>query len=271
MHELINMLLTAEKPGDLLLTLHEQGQLKCLPEVAALALCAQDNPYHCEGNALKHTALALDAWKKHFSDKPYGRRLFWAVLLHDIGKPGTAGKNDKGHDTYYTHAAVGELLVPSIVIRFDIPPEIAIDLVTLVREHHLFINSMSLDDKKSLTTSGKKFARLGIGGNVFTALVKCDLIAQDRLTEDEIDQKIEAITWGINEALRLHQAEVNKQADNLVFNGAMLKAVLAGTGLNLEGKKFGQVLVKVRDAIRSGELQDDTDQVRDFVQQVAAQ
>ena len=56
--------------------------LHVLPEVAALVGVPQAVEYHAEGDALTHTLLAVAA-----VDAGADERVFWAVLLHDIGKP----------------------------------------------------------------------------------------------------------------------------------------------------------------------------------------
>ena len=55
-----------------------------LPEVAALRGVPQPEKYHAEGDAFIHTMLALES-----VDDDADPRVFWGVLLHDIGKATT--------------------------------------------------------------------------------------------------------------------------------------------------------------------------------------
>jgi len=82
--------------------------LHVLPEVAALDGVPQAVEYHAEGDALTHTLLAVAA-----VDAGADERVFWAVLLHDIGKAETTEFID-GRWRSHGHANLGALLVQSV-------------------------------------------------------------------------------------------------------------------------------------------------------------
>jgi putative nucleotidyltransferase with HDIG domain len=120
-----------------------------LPEVAALRGVPQPDEYHLEGDAYVHTMLAVDA-----VDEGTDQRIFWAVLLHDIGKALTTTFVE-GRWRSRGHAEAGAKLVPDIMSRLGFP-ELAPDVEWLVR-HHDFILSWNLKPGDMLTTRQRRF------------------------------------------------------------------------------------------------------------------
>lgn len=102
---------------------------RLLPEVAALRGVPQPEEYHPEGDAFTHTLLALAA-----VDDDADPRVFWAVLLHDIGKAVTTAFI-KGRWRAFGHAATGAAMVPAVMSRIGYPGWGA-DVGWLVRQHH---------------------------------------------------------------------------------------------------------------------------------------
>ena len=100
-----------------------------LPEVAALRGVPQPEEYHAEGDAFEHTMLALEALEEEDD-----ARVFWGVLLHDIGKA-TTTQYLRGRLRAHGHAKAGAALVPEILGRLGFS-ELAADVSWLVREHH---------------------------------------------------------------------------------------------------------------------------------------
>src|SRR5512136_1268148 len=82
-----------------------------LPEVAALRGVLQADEYHAEGDAFVHTMLAVEA-----VDDDADLRVFWGVLLHDIGKAHTT-EFIRGRWRSHGHEEVGANLVPAIMTR----------------------------------------------------------------------------------------------------------------------------------------------------------
>jgi tRNA nucleotidyltransferase/poly(A) polymerase len=80
-------------PSAGLMVLREAGWLATVPELEALAGCAQDGEYHPEGDVLTHTGLACDVAagiaERDGLNGDERLALMLAVLLHDIGKPAT--------------------------------------------------------------------------------------------------------------------------------------------------------------------------------------
>lgn len=83
-------------------------------EMAALDACPQDPIHHAEGDVGLHTRLVaesltkLDEWKA--LDKEAQSILFWAAVLHDIGKPATTEIQGDGRVTARGHARISTLM-----------------------------------------------------------------------------------------------------------------------------------------------------------------
>jgi putative nucleotidyltransferase with HDIG domain len=120
-----------------------------LPEVAALHGVPQPEEYHAEGDVFTHTMLALAS-----VDENADPRVFWGVLLHDIGKASTTAFI-KGRWRAYGHAEAGAVLVPAAMARLGLP-ELAADVTWLVRQH-LFHFSWQLHDNGRLTATQRRF------------------------------------------------------------------------------------------------------------------
>ncbi|WP_227286014.1 HDIG domain-containing metalloprotein [Boseongicola sp. H5] len=83
------------------------------PELAVLDDCPQDPIHHAEGNAGIHTRMVVEAlisneeWQSLPSlDHSY---LFWAAVLHDIGKPAVTKHEEDGRIFSRGHSRVGRL------------------------------------------------------------------------------------------------------------------------------------------------------------------
>lgn len=120
-----------------------------LSEVAALQGVLQSNEYHAEGDAYVHTMLAVDALEDDAD-----QRVFWAVLLHDIGKAVTTRFID-GRWRSWGHEEEGAKLVPGVMTRLGLPG-ISADVAWLVR-HHDFLLSWNLDPGDRLKPRQRRF------------------------------------------------------------------------------------------------------------------
>ena len=123
--------------GDWQRRLHEWQDLgdfsQVLPEVAALDGVSQPAAYHAEGDALTHTFMAVASISPDADE-----RVFWAVLLHDIGKALTTEFVD-GSWRSHGHVVAGAILVPNIMSRLSLG-EIADDVAWLVKHHHFALD-----------------------------------------------------------------------------------------------------------------------------------
>ncbi|HEX9022290.1 MAG TPA: HD domain-containing protein [Geobacteraceae bacterium] len=120
-----------------------------LPEVAALQGVLQAAEYHAEGDAYVHTMLAVEAVADDAD-----QRVFWGVLLHDIGKAATTafiGGRWRSHG----HELAGAELVPAIMSRLGLA-KLAEDVAWLVR-HHDFLLSWNLQPGIELSARQRHF------------------------------------------------------------------------------------------------------------------
>ncbi len=120
-----------------------------LPEVVALRGVPQAAEYHAEGDAYVHTMLAVAAVADDAD-----QRIFWGVLLHDIGKAITTAFI-RGRWRAHGHETAGAELVPAIMSRLGLA-ELAADVTWLVK-HHDFLLSWNLQPGAELTARQQRF------------------------------------------------------------------------------------------------------------------
>ncbi|MBT1076123.1 HD domain-containing protein [Geobacter grbiciae] len=120
-----------------------------LPEVARLRGVLQPEQYHAEGDAWTHTMLAMDAVPDDADP-----RVFWGVLLHDIGKAETTAFI-KGRWRSWGHAEAGAGEVSAIMTRLGFP-HLAGDVTWLVK-HHTFHFSWNLTPGARLSPKQRRF------------------------------------------------------------------------------------------------------------------
>ncbi|WP_298268957.1 HD domain-containing protein [Geobacter sp.] len=123
-----------------------------LPEVARLRGVPQPEQYHAEGDAWTHTLLAVDAVPGDADP-----RVFWGVLLHDIGKADTTAFV-RGRWRSWGHAEAGAELVPAAMERLGLG-KIAADIAWLVK-HHTFHFSWNLTPGVPLSRHQRRFMEL---------------------------------------------------------------------------------------------------------------
>ncbi len=100
-----------------------------IAEVRALRGIRQEKKHHGEGDALEHTLLALKTVPENGDE-----RVFWAVLLHDIGKSITT-EFRQGKWTAHGHAFEGSRMADRMLWRIG-RSDLAADVAWLVRYHH---------------------------------------------------------------------------------------------------------------------------------------
>jgi hypothetical protein len=104
-----------------------------LPELTALKGVPQPPEFHREGDVFTHTLLALDAVVDEEDE-----RVFWAVLLHDLGKASTT-RFEGGRWRALGHAEAGAEPAGAVMRRIGCV-DIAGDVAWLVRHHHFYFS-----------------------------------------------------------------------------------------------------------------------------------
>jgi tRNA nucleotidyltransferase (CCA-adding enzyme) len=115
--------------------LQETGWLGYYPELAALRGCPQDPRWHPEGDVWTHTRHSLDVFARELSgDRDEDLVVGFAVLCHDLGKPGSTEIVD-GHLRAYGHEGLGAERARNFLGRLTESSALIGQVATLVREH----------------------------------------------------------------------------------------------------------------------------------------
>ncbi len=132
--ELTRTLLEAAQPGAALELLQAVDLLPVfLPEVSALRGQEQPPQFHPEGDVWTHTVMMLNAMRKP------DLRLAYAVLLHDVGKPGTA-KFVENRIRFDCHAGVGATMAEDILKRLRLPNDDIKAIAFCIANHMRFMD-----------------------------------------------------------------------------------------------------------------------------------
>lgn len=162
------------QPAALLEIWDEVGALKAiLPEVSKLKEIPQPEEFHAEGDAFKHTHLALEKIQRKDSIK-----VKLAVLLHDIGKATTIKTPEKdgvGRIRFDGHAKESAELAGKILKRLKIPNNIIEPVVWAIGLHMVPLTSGGEKLKKS--TVIKYFFRDDGWSDILLKLTKYDAAA----------------------------------------------------------------------------------------------
>lgn len=161
LQEELTRLLTQSHAGRGIRMLRDFSLLRhILPEVQAMDGVPQPPDYHPEGDVLTHTCCMLDRLntprpvRQATSQSPaaapttkrrrVSRRLAWATLLHDVGKPPTfrIARNGTGklRIRFDRHADVGAELTEKILMRLRFPTRFVSDVSFMVRNHMRFLD-----------------------------------------------------------------------------------------------------------------------------------
>jgi len=142
--------------------------LTLLPELIALRGVRQSAEFHAEGDVYTHTRLAVNA-----VDPATDERVFWAVLLHDIGKPATT-ECVNGCWRSHGHVQKSAEMVPPALKRLALGRLIE-DVVWLVKHHH-FVFDWGAPALVQLTPRQKRFCALPLFP-LLVAVCRADAVA----------------------------------------------------------------------------------------------
>lgn len=111
------------------------------PELAALDHCPQDPIHHGEGDVGTHTRMVVDAlvadkaWQSLESDARCC--LFWAAVLHDVGKPATTKHEEDGRISSRGHSRVGASIARQLLWHAGSPFAWREALCGIINQHQL--------------------------------------------------------------------------------------------------------------------------------------
>jgi len=146
--ELIKIM-ASDYPADGIILLRNAGLLTIiLPELEKCFGVEQKSPKrHHIYDVGTHLIMSL----KHCPSQDPIVRL--ATLLHDIGKPATAGKTKEGVITFYNHEIIGASIVRNIADRLHFSKKDRDFMVKLVRYHQFTV------DERQTDTALRRFIR----------------------------------------------------------------------------------------------------------------
>ena len=111
------------------------------PELAALDDCPQDPIHHAEGDVGIHTRMVVEAlvsdneWQ---SLPPIEQSyVFWAAVLHDIGKPAVTKHEDDGRISSRGHSRVGASIARQLLWHAGFPFAWREALCGIINQHQL--------------------------------------------------------------------------------------------------------------------------------------
>jgi predicted kinase len=111
------------------------------PELAALDACPQDPIHHAEGDVGTHTRMVVEALvgDQNWRGLPAEHRssLFWAAILHDVGKPAVTVHEDDGRISSRGHSRVGAAIARQILWHAGSPFAWREALCGIIRHHQL--------------------------------------------------------------------------------------------------------------------------------------
>lgn len=111
------------------------------PELVALDECPQDPIHHAEGNVGTHTRMVVEAlvadktWQTlNLDDQSY---LFWAAVLHDVGKPAVTKHEDGGRISSRGHSRIGASIARQLLWHTGSPFAWREALCGIIGQHQL--------------------------------------------------------------------------------------------------------------------------------------
>jgi predicted kinase len=165
------------------------GALAHVVAADQLAATPQDPSFHAEGDVWLHTRMALAAL---VDDPAYAALdataraiVFAALMLHDVGKPGTTRVEADGRITSRGHSALGDGLTRVALWRAGVPFALREHVCALVRSHQVPFFAI----ERSPADAARLIARLSLATrNRWLALVAA-ADGRGRRTADPDDQR----------------------------------------------------------------------------------
>ncbi len=117
------------------------GLLELLPDLAQLGETPQDPIWHAEGNVWTHTRMVCERLVEmpEFQQADADRRfvLFYACLLHDIGKPACTETTPEGRVTSVGHSRRGAIDTRVLLWRGGVPFDLREQICRIIATHQL--------------------------------------------------------------------------------------------------------------------------------------
>jgi tRNA nucleotidyltransferase (CCA-adding enzyme) len=234
----------AVKPSRGLTVLEETGWLRHFPEIAALRGTPQEPEWHPEGDVFTHTQHCLDAlavldeWQA--SDPARRRRLTFAVLAHDFGKPPTTQRAEKRGAMRWIspgHESAGGPLARSFLRRIGAPLDLDSPVCALVVNHLAHHHGATVFTDTSVRRLARKLAPATVDD--LAVVMRADSNGRPPLTSPEIHARID---------------ELVAKAHELALADAAPKPIILGRHLLQLGLKPGPEFKPIIDAAFEAQL-----------------
>lgn len=219
--ELLKILLS--QSPEKLIDMHEWDLLQyIIPELIVCFYTPQNHPHHTYNVGI-HTIRSIQ-------NVPKDKVLRLTMLLHDIGKPPTHTRDEKGIDHFYGHVPVGVKMSKEILrrLRFD---NDTINKVSLLVEYHDF------HIQNKVTEKAIKRVLCNIGEELFEKLLivqEADARAQN---PDKLKPKLEDIKKMRNIYKKIIENKECYSIKDLAIDGKDLVSL----GIT-QGKQIGETL-----------------------------
>lgn len=122
-----------------------------MPVLSPLEHCEQDTIHHAEGDVATHTRMVVSELvgdPKWLDLDDHARfRLFWAAVLHDVGKPDTT-KLVEGRWTSPNHSRVGSSIARRVLRDIGIPFETREQICSIIAAHQTPFHLYGKEDKE---------------------------------------------------------------------------------------------------------------------------
>ena len=222
-------IMKSQYPADGYLLLRNSGlAAKILPEAERMFGVEQKSPgRHHLDDVGTHAIKSLRASR---SSDPI---INLAILLHDVGKPVVARRNEKGIITFYNHEVVGASIANNIARRLCFSKKDRERLVKLVRWHQFTV------DERQTDRAIRRFIR-NVGKENLTAILQVR-------TADRLGGGARETSWRL-ERFKKKLVEVQKQpfsVTDLKVNGHDVMNILGLQPGPLVGKILNQLFEEV--------------------------
>ena len=186
------------KPSRGLAVLEESSWLRHFPEIAVLRGTPQEPEWHPEGDVFAHTQhcldalVALDAWRS--ADPMRRRRLMFAVLAHDFGKPSTTARAEKRGALRWVspgHEAAGGPLAEAFLRRIGALRELDAPVCALVVNHLAHHHGQTQFSDTSVRRLARRLAPATI--DELAAVMRADSNGRPPLTSPETHMRIDEL------------------------------------------------------------------------------
>jgi putative nucleotidyltransferase with HDIG domain len=169
------------------------------------------------------------------------------ALLHDVGKPSTAGTNpETGRITFYGHDREGAALTDSIAGRLRMSNEAREFISGIVAEH---LHPLMLSSPKAKATAKMRWFRR-MRDDAVPALILSMADVMSSLGPDSGESyRQNYITWTVESVCEYFKSIKAKVESPPLINGDDLIAL----GLK-PGPEIGKILARIRDAQDAGEV-----------------